>query len=61
MAFITLVMSFAPKYWATIMVNPIVIPINSEISRKLMGIDVPTAARAPFPINLPTMILSIRL
>ena len=61
MAFFTLIMSLAPKYWETMIVKPIVIPMNNEISRKVMGMDVPTAANAPFPINFPTMILSIRL
>ena len=61
MAFWTLAMSFAPKYWDTTMVNPMVIPIIKEISRKITGPDVPTAANAPFPMNLPTTMLSTTL
>jgi hypothetical protein len=38
-----------------------VMPMNREMRRKLMGMDVPTAARAPFPMNFPTIMLSIRL
>ena len=61
MAFLTFTISFAPKYWETIIVNPIVMPMNREISKKVIGMEVPTAARACFPMNLPTMMLSIRL
>ena len=42
-------LSFAPKYWATIILTPTEIPINSTISKFKIGLALPTAARALSP------------
>ena len=47
-----------PKYWETMMLAPIEIPINSTSSRFKIGLALPTAARALSPTYRPTTILS---
>ena len=48
----------APKYWATMMLVPVEMPMKKTSIRFRMGPDVPTAASALSPTNRPTMIES---
>ena len=50
--------SFAPKYCATMMFAPVEMPIKSTSSRLSSGPLAPTAASAPSPTYLPTIIES---
>ena len=54
----TFSLSFAPKYWATSTVVPIVRPVTREIMRNITGKAMPTAASAVVPTKLPTTMLS---
>ena len=49
---------FAPKYWATIILAPILIPTNKTNNKFKIGVALPTAARALSPTYFPTTILS---
>ncbi|CUQ23064.1 Uncharacterised protein [uncultured Flavonifractor sp.] len=51
----------APKNCAIRMLVPTAIPINSEVSKKIMGKAMPTAAMAEVPTKFPTTQLSTML
>ena len=55
MARLSLPVSLAPKYLAITTPDPIAIPLKKPTIRKIRLLDELTAARAAFPMKLPTI------
>lgn len=52
---------WAPKFWATVTVAPVPMPLNREIKRFITENPAPTAVRAVSPIKFPATQLSTML